>query len=93
VLVTGNNITLLEGSIRTLVHHEQGIDHRPSWSPNDSWIAYCARVGSQSGGGAAFDLFRVRTSGEDAALNITSGSGRPTFADWDPRWIDDIDEP
>jgi Tol biopolymer transport system component len=93
LLVTANDIVLLEDEVHTLAHHEQGIDHRPTWSPNDSWIAYCARVGEQSGGGAAFDLFRIRTNGEGAQLNVTSGSARPTFVDWNPLWIDDFDGP
>jgi hypothetical protein len=91
-------ITLLEDNVRTIYDTTAWVDlygpdhaviNRPSWSPDDLLIGFCAVVGVQREGGWAYDLFRVQSDGA-GAVNLTNGSGRPIFVDWNPNWIFDL---
>jgi Tol biopolymer transport system component len=101
VLVTPAGITLFESDVRTLydsgIVTDYGPYHqlydRPTWAPGNSWIAFVAQVGGEPSGTKAFDLFRVRPDGLSPAVNVTNGTRRPRFADWNPRWNNDIDNP
>ena len=84
VFVTSTGITF--GSVRTLYDSGivtdygpyHGLANRPTWSPDDSWIAFQVQVGGEPDGTKAFDLFRV-PSGGGPVINVTNGAGRATY--------------
>jgi hypothetical protein len=94
VLVMPDAITLLEGNIRTLAYNDfaQGIAH-PRWAPDDTSIAYIGQVGGEPSGASALNLFRVASDGQSLPVNVMGGAGRQTFVDWNPLWVNDIDNP
>jgi Tol biopolymer transport system component len=91
VHVGKTDITLFEESVRTIYDtslvQEYGtthsVVHRPSWSPDNSLIGFCATVGIEPGGGRSYDLFIAASDGSDS-VNVTLGSRRPKYMDWNP---------
>jgi Tol biopolymer transport system component len=77
-----------DSSLVDVYGSDHSVVHRPSWSPDDSWIGFCATVGIEPGGGRSYDLF-VATSDGSCAVNVTNGSMRPKYMDWNPTWMPD----
>lgn len=98
VLLDAQGIVILNWAIATLEVRPAGIYDRPTWSPDDEWIAYIGQVGAASGGGKLLDLFRVRSDGSAAPINVTNShvdaintSGRALMPHWNPGWRNDLD--
>jgi hypothetical protein len=93
VFVGATEITLFEEHVRTVYDsslvQEYGtthaVVHRPSWSPDDSLIGFCATVGIEPGGGRSYDLFIAASDGT-GSVNVTLGLRRPTYMDWNPNF-------
>ena len=81
--------TIYDSSLVDVYGSDHSVVHRPSWSPDDSMIGFCATVGIEPGGGRSYDLF-VATSDGSGAVNVTNGSMRPKYMDWKPTWIPDV---
>lgn len=97
VLVDSTGITLSEYDVRTIYDSAledaygpyHAVYHRPAWSPDDSLVGFCAQVGGEPDGSKAFDLLRVNADGS-GLVNVTNGSMRPIFMDWNPNWEFDL---
>ncbi len=97
-LVDAGGITLLENAARTIYDSAlvdwygpyHAVVHRPCWSPDDSLIGFCAQVGVEPDGSKPFDLFRAQSDGA-GVVNVTNGSMRAIFVDWNPNWTFDLE--
>jgi hypothetical protein len=96
--VVEGTITMREDQVRTIYDSslvlayglEHAVIHRPSWSPDNLRIGFCAAVGIKPGGGRAFDLFWAYSDGT-GATNVTQGSPQTPYVDWNPNWSSELE--
>ena len=96
--VIEGTITLKEGLARTIYDSslvdtygpDHAVIHRPSGSPDNLQIGFCATVGNKPGGGRMFNLFSVYADGT-SATNVNQGLSQVPYVDWNPNWIRELE--